>query len=405
MEQRDVLAFPQKADASGLQEEPDFSLVLGGPLYQLYLRTRLALPPLQLVVRRVLWISLICWLPLLLLAALAGQLTTGVTDPFLRDPEVHTRFLVALPLLILSEVFVHKRMRTTVAQFQSHGIIAGQDQPRFEGIIASAMRLRNSVTVEVVLLILASTLGYWLWRQKISLNVSSWYAVNAGVGRHLTAAGSYYALISLTIFRFILFRWYFRLFVWYRFLWQVRALPLHLNLYHPDRAAGLGFLSGSLPAFAPVFAAQTAVLSAFIFERILYAGQRLPDFKAEIAVAMVFYILVVVCPLGFFVLQLDEAGRKAKREFGALASRYVDDFRNKWVQGGVRPGDPLLGTPDIQSLSDLAHSYSVVKDIRVLPVSKQNLLHLVTIIAAPLVPLTLTMFPLVEVIKRLLKLW
>jgi hypothetical protein len=110
-------------------------------------------------------------------------------------------------------------------------------------------------------------------------NVSSWYAVNAGAGPHLTAAGFYYAFISLTIFRFIMCRWYFRLFVWYRFLWQVRALPLHLNLYHPDGAGGLGFLSGSLPAFAPVFAAQTAVLSAFIFSRILYAGQKLPAFK------------------------------------------------------------------------------------------------------------------------------
>jgi hypothetical protein len=386
------------------QNNPDFSLVLGGPLYQLYLRTRLARPPLKLVVRRMLWISLICWLPLLLLAAFAGHLTTGVTDPFLRDPEVHVRFLVALPLLILSEVRVHRRVRTIVSQFQTHGIIAGQDQPRFESLIASAMRLRNSVTVEVVLLILVSTLGYWLWRQKISLNVSSWYAFNAGAGLHLTRAGSYYALISLTIFRFILLRWYFRLFVWYRFLWQVRALPLHLNLYHPDRAGGLGFLSGSLPAFAPVFAAQTAVLSAFIFSRILYAGQKLPAFKADIAVALVFCILVIVFPLGFFFVQLDEAGRTAKREFGTLASRYVDDFRSKWVQGGVRAGDPLLGTPDIQALADLANSYSVVKDIRLVPMSKQNLVRLLTIVAAPLAPLMLTMFPLGEAIKRLLKL-
>jgi hypothetical protein len=395
---------PPNPRENSFQNDTDFSLVLGGPLYQIYLTTRLAQPALKLVVRRVLWISLICWLPLLLLTTFAGRLITGVTDPFLRDPEVQIRFLVALPLLVLSEVRVHRRIRTIVSQFQAHGIITGQDQPRFENLIASAMRLRNSVTVEVVLLILVSTLGYWLWRQKITINVSSWYAVNAGAGPHLTAAGFYYAFISLTIFRFIMCRWYFRLFVWYRFLWQVRALPLHLNLYHPDRAGGLGFLSGSLPAFAPVFAAQTAVLSAFIFSRILYAGQKLPAFKADIAVVLIFCILVIVFPLGFFYRQLDEAGRTAKREFSTLASRYVDDFRNKWVQGGIRPGNPLLGTPDIQSLASLADSYSVVKDIRILPMSKQNLLRLLTIIAAPLVPLMLTMFPLGEVVKRLLKL-
>jgi hypothetical protein len=64
-------------------------------------------------------------------------------------------------------------------------------------------------------------------------------------------------------------------------------------------------------------------------------------------VALIFCIFVIVFPLGFFYRQLDEAGRTAKREFSALASRYVDDFRNKWVQAGVRPGNPLLGTPDI----------------------------------------------------------
>jgi hypothetical protein len=349
-------------------------------------------------------ISLICWLPLLVLAAAAGRLTSGVALPFLLDPEVHTRFLVALPLLIASEVRVHKRMHTIVGEFSGRGIVAEQDQARFEKIIASTMRLRNSVTVELVLLILVSTFGYWLWRQKLTLAVSSWYAFSAGTGLHLTAAGSYYAFISLTIFRFILFRWYFRLFVWCRFLWQVRGLPLHLNLYHPDRSGGLGFLSGSLPAFAPVFVAQSAVLSAAILSHILYAGQRLPTYNMEIAGALLFFILVVVFPLSFFARQLDDARRTAKREFGALASRYVDEFRHKWVQGGVRNEEPLLGTSDIQSLADLANSYAVVGAIRLLPISKENFIHLVTVIALPLLPLTLTMFPFGEVITRLIKL-
>jgi hypothetical protein len=393
-----------KLVASVPQGQPDFSLVLGGPLYQIYLGTRLARPPLQLALRRMLVISLICWLPLLLLAAFAGRLTTGVTDPFLLDPEVHIRLLVALPLLIGSEVLVHKRICSIVSQFSERAIIARPDRPRFEKIIASAMRLRNSVTVELVLLFLVSTLGYWLWRQDFTLNEPSWYAVETGARARLTAAGSYYAFISLTIFRFILFRWYFRLFVWYRFLWQVRALPLHLNFYHPDRACGLGFLSGSLPAFAPVFAAQTAVLAAFIFSHILYAGQKLPAFKMEIAVALLFFVVVVVFPMGFFALQLDEAGRTAKREFGALASRYVDDFRNKWVEGRMRAEEPLLGTSDIQSLADLGNSYAVVKDIRLLPITRQNLFRLVAVISFPIVPLALTVFPLGEILKRLFEL-
>lgn len=48
----------------------DFSLVLGGPLYQLFRRSGLLKPPLDLLRRRILVLSLLTWLPLLVLSAL-----------------------------------------------------------------------------------------------------------------------------------------------------------------------------------------------------------------------------------------------------------------------------------------------------------------------------------------------
>ncbi len=53
-------------------EPPDFSLVLGGPLYQLYLRTRLARAPIELLHRRIIAFVLITWVPLWLLTAIEG---------------------------------------------------------------------------------------------------------------------------------------------------------------------------------------------------------------------------------------------------------------------------------------------------------------------------------------------
>lgn len=391
-------------EASVLQKEPDFSLVLGGPLYQMYLRTRLARPALELLVRRVLTLSLTCWLPLFLLSAAAGHLIGGVPVPFLRDPEVHVRFLLALPLLIASEVYVHQRIRPMAPQFVTRGIIAAEDQPRFEKIVASAIRLRNSALVEAIILGLVLTVGPWIWRQNFTLNLPTWYRVNDGAGLHLTAAGWFYSFVSLSIFRFILIRWYFRLFVWCRFLWQVRAIPLHFNLYHPDRVGGLGFLSGSAQALAPVFVSQTMVIAGNIYDRILYSGARLPAFKMEILGFLVFAILALVFPLGFFVHQLEQAGRRAKLEFGVLGSHYVDDFHRKWIDGGNRDGEPLLGTPDMQSLADLANSYAVVSQMRLFPVNKEALIRLVISVVLPLLPLMLTMFPLEEVIRRLFKL-
>ena len=58
-------------------EPPDFSLVLGGPLFQLLVRSRLTTPALELVKRRIVFISLFAWLPLLLLSLVDGKAWGG----------------------------------------------------------------------------------------------------------------------------------------------------------------------------------------------------------------------------------------------------------------------------------------------------------------------------------------
>jgi hypothetical protein len=54
-------------------DPPDFSFVLGGPLFQLLVLSRLATPALELVKRRMVVISLFSWLPLLFLSLGDGK--------------------------------------------------------------------------------------------------------------------------------------------------------------------------------------------------------------------------------------------------------------------------------------------------------------------------------------------
>ncbi|HEY7557095.1 MAG TPA: hypothetical protein VIH18_20025, partial [Candidatus Binatia bacterium] len=71
-----------------LREPQDFSLVLGGPLFQLFRKAHLAGDALELVRQRIIVISLFVWLPLLALSALEGQsLGGGIAVPFLLDVE------------------------------------------------------------------------------------------------------------------------------------------------------------------------------------------------------------------------------------------------------------------------------------------------------------------------------
>jgi hypothetical protein len=84
-----------------LRDPRDFSLVLGGPLFQLLRRSHLTDDALALLRQRIIVIALLAWLPLLVLSALEGQALRGrAAVPFLLDVDVHVRFLMALPLLI-----------------------------------------------------------------------------------------------------------------------------------------------------------------------------------------------------------------------------------------------------------------------------------------------------------------
>jgi hypothetical protein len=387
------------------EEPPDFSLVMGGPIFQLFRRSHLAGDGLDLVVRRILVITLIAWPPLLLLSALGRHLAgASVQLPFLRDVEVHVRLLVALPALIAAELLVHSRIRPIVKAFLSRRIVRQQDLPKFVAAIDAAMNLRNSVPLELGLLALVFSLGQWSWRSQAALlSTSTWYAIPQGGHLHLTAAGYWYVYASVPIFQFILLRWYLRFFIWFRFLWQVSRLDLHLIPTHPDRAGGLAFLGKSAYAFSPILFAQGALLAGLIASRVLYGGEKLLSFKMEAIGSIAFFLVLVLGPLTMFTPQLAGAKRKGLGDYGLFASSYVEAFEKKWVIRDPSANDELLGTGDIQSLADLGNSYALVRDMRPVPFDMQDIVRLAAVTAVPLLPLGLTIFSLDQMVTQILK--
>jgi len=387
-----------------LRDSPDFSLVLGGPLFQLMRRAHLSDDALMLARQRIIVITLIAWLPLLVLSALEGQVLGGsATVPFLLDVEVHVRFLVALPLLIAAELVVHQRMRSVVKLFLGRHLIPESAMTRFNAAIASAFRLRNSVLAEALLIAFVYVVGVLIvWRHYMALDAATWYATASVSGSKLSLAGMWYGYVSLPMFQFLLCRWYFRLFIWARLLWQVSRIELSLVPTHPDRVGGLGFLSNTVFAFALLAVAHGTMLAGPLANRIFYLGAALIEYKIEIAVVVIFMLCVVLGPLLVFAPQLAHAKRKGLREYGTLAERYVREFDAKWLRGGAPADEPLVGSGDIQSLSDLNNSYEVVRTMRVAPVTKEAVIQLVVATLAPIAPLLLTMMPLEQLLKTLL---
>jgi hypothetical protein len=290
-----------------------------------------------------------------------------------------------------------------VQQFVQRRIVRAEDLPAFQQAVDVTLRLRNSVWIEIGLIAAVYSVGIWVWRSQVALEAASWYAVPDGGGMRLTPAGYWFVFVSVPVFQFVLLRWYFRFLLWFLFLFRVSRLALKLVPTHADRTGGLGFLGGSVTAFAPVLMAQGAMLAGLIASQIFHAGRSLPEFKVEIVAFIAFFIVITLIPLTVFAPDLAKTKREGLRNFGRLASRYSGSFEGKWFQAGPADEDELLGTGDIQSLADLGNSFSVVQEMRFVPFGWRDVTRLAAITATPFLPLLLTVFSLEDFANYVIK--
>ena len=398
-------AVPSRADdplSGALPEVQNFSLVLGGPLYQLFRKAHLDDDVGIRLKRRVLFISGVTWLPLLVLCAIDGTLLGGIDIPFLADVETHARFLVGVPLMILAELVVHLRMRYVVSQFVGRKLVPAAAMERFRGVLAGAMKWRNSIAAELVLVALVFSLGYYVRAGVFALSTSTWYATVGADGATLTMPGYWFSWVSNPILQFLLVRWLYRHANWGRLLWQVSRIDLDLIPTHPDRNGGLGFLGQTAYAYAPLLAAFSAMVAGMVASRIFHEGASLTEFKLEILALLLLGLGLVVGPLTVFAPQILAAKRGGLREYGAFAAEYTREFDRRWLRSADRDQEALLGSGDIQSLADLGNAFTVIREMKAVPFGRDTLVQLVWATLLPFVPLVFTMIPLEELLDRIL---
>ena len=99
----------------------------------------------------------------------------------------------------------------------------------------------------------------------------------------------------------MLLRWYFRLFVWARFLWHVPRMDIAYALMYPDRTGHIGFQSRTGYAFAPLLLAQRVLLAGTIANRIFFDGAALPEFKLLVFTFVAAVLAAVLAPLLVFI--------------------------------------------------------------------------------------------------------
>lgn len=374
----------------------------GGPVFHLLQRLRKANRIFNLLPSHIWIVAFLAWLPLFPLILFNSAIFQTAQIPFIFDIELHIRLLLVVPILIAAEKYVQNKLSPLVDEFISSGLIGQNLLPDYEEIIKSTGRLLNSRIIEITLLILAFTVLHIFWLSGLTPEVSTWYAVRNESSTIFSPAGYWYSFISLPLLRFLLLRWYFRVFVWYRFLWKVSRLPLKINSLHPDNVGGLGILDDKLLAMLPIWFCHSLFLSALIANRIWHAGASLSHFVPEIIALLILLLIVILLPVTFFMPALFKNKNNCLIQFGGLAGSYVEQFWMKWIEGN-KNNPELLGNSDVQALADFGSSYENVLNTRTLIVRREILIGVVIALVLPLLPLLLFIYPADEILKRLIR--
>ena len=398
------LEAPPPRDASG-SPSANFSIMGGGPLFRIVRRLHMASDQLEFLPRRILIAFALTWVPVALLSLFEGHaLGSSVRLPFFHDIDLQARLVIALPLLLFAEVDAFKRMGPVLPEFLRRDMIPDEDRKRFEDAVVSARRMRDSTWAEILLLLFVYFFGVnYLWKTHLVMAAPTWYAIPlAGGSRRLTAAGWWYALVSLPIWQFLLVRWYYRLFIWARLMFRISRIRLKLVPTHPDHCGGLGFLSPAMRAFSTLLVVHGTLVAGALANRIFFRGGHLIEYKMQIAVYTAIMLLLVLGPTLSFSPALVRLKRVALREYGGFANDYVRDFDRKWVHGPSSP-ESSLGSSDIQSLADLGNSYDLVRKMEFVPFNRQVVISLAAAALLPIAPLVLTVVPLEQLAADVLK--
>lgn len=372
---------------------------LGGPAYRLMQRIGLIRGDGPSLGRRVLGFLLLTWVPLLLLALIEGK-ALGPTprESLLLDFPAYARFFLAIPLIFLAEVIAGPRLRAAGMHFIEGGFIQPQDVPAVEAAILRVWRRREALLPELIMLAIA-LLGAWhlTFDTVTGVAATTWRQDGAG----LSLAGLWYYCIAVPILQFFMYRWCWRLLSWSLFLRDLSRLNLNLVPTHADRAGGLGFLGGahlSLVIFAVAF---SCVLSAQVAFQVYFEGVPIQSFQALFLTYLVLVELVCFGPLLLFVPMLAQARREGLRQYSLLVNTYNRAFEEKWVTGAPPKDEPLLGSGDIQSLADLGNGFGVIREMKPVPFTQQQIIQIAVLASLPGLPLIFLVMPIGELLTLL----
>jgi hypothetical protein len=330
------------------------------------------------------------WLVVLALALLGG-VTSGLFA--LSAVGASARLLLVIPLLFMCESWVDPRMAAFVHTIVNRGIVSQNTAVILDDEVRRANRRANAwwpdaawLTIAVALELMGARLGS--------------YGTTEVADSSLTSLAAFvYFHVGVTLFRYLLLRWIWKLVLWGWFLWRVSRLDLHLIPGHPDRTGGLGSLAGVHERFSLLVAASSIIQSTALAESISTGTAVAAAMYPLLAIVLMTSAALFVAPLLVFTDKLWVARTRGVGQYDTLAARYVAAFEAKWT-GAVDRAEPLLGTEDVRSFADLDSATRIVKGMRWITVSSRMFTMMTLAAVVPFLPLLLFEYPIADLSKK-----
>jgi hypothetical protein len=340
-------------------------------------------------------LGLFLWSVLMLLGLAQGKASALFSLSLISG---HARLLLVIPLFFLCESVFDPRCAEFVHSVLRSCVVPQESLPAMDTLIDKIRRCKDSWLPDAACLAAAILLS----RAASQLNlfgVTATYDPN--LGSATTLAGIWYWHICLTLFRFLLLRWAWRLCLWCYFLWCVSRLPLHLVPTHPDRCAGMGYLEVVHTHFTPLILAISIIQCASFAEEIAAGRLAFEAIYPALALTLIIDVTLFLGPLFIFSAKLWASRVQGLNEYMDFATDYVDSFDKKWLRARAVAGESLLGTSDLQSLADLGNSVEVINEMAWVPISKRILTYVAVAALLPVLPLFLFKYPAYEIAEKI----
>jgi len=380
----------------------DSELFAGGPPGRLQRSLGLIKPDEPRIIHRTIFVAVVGWIPLVVLAAVQDSALWGDNmRSLLLDFAVYARSLIAAPLFVLAELVCIPQLGRIVRHFLDAGLVPESERPRFDSAIISTRRLRDSKAAEVITIVLTYVLIIALFRHVPPGEFPAWHKSGSGEHQVLSLAGWWHSLVSIPLLNVLFFGWLWRLFLWGRLLLLLSRLDLQLIPAHPDHAAGLKFVSQSLRAFSLLGCALGAIVAGFVANHIVHAGVPPTAYLYLIGGLVVGVVLLFSGPLFMFSDKLLRAQRQGIFEYGALATGEGQQFERKWLNRVGPLDEGVLEVPDFSATTDLYQVVSNVYEMGTIPLDLKDLVPLAAATLLPFVLVALMTVPLDVLLRQL----